>query len=466
MTSLWLAVLIAALLPCAALLSGMLRWPRDFFAAMLFAQAFMYLFLAPTAVAAELPQSSVSRYGYFLWWGLGLFVIPFLLAYRAILAGFERRWQSARIAYRVRTLPSIVFAAGSVVLGAGYLFVALNRNLLYRRLGSDGLATAQLDLSLLELAFYRGFMEFAPFLAIFSLVVLRVARPSQVWLRVLWRASLFFSGAVYGLHVLVNSRVWGVLFVTALAGLVLLTDREVRRIRPERGVLILLLGLIGLYQLQVTENVRERIASGGSALDPANLLIGTRSAVAEDGYTWRLNGVDLMALIADNVEAQGPALGRAWAVPLLLSLDPIVRTSATEQLKRAALTTSKSFLLLQYAGIAQMDYYSCMLSDAYGNFGVAGFLAVALALASICAFVSAGIRLAAGPAILVVSCFALSRVLPFEQEFSALLFGWLKLAPVVLAVILCNPLATPRTSTARRPALFGATTGVPDGAPA
>lgn len=453
------------MLPIAALLSGMLRWPRDFFAALLYAQAFMYLFLAPTIVAAELPESTASRYGYFLWWELGLFVLPFLLWYRLSLAAFERKWR-ARIAYRVRILPSIGFAAGSVMLGVGYLFVALNRNLLYRRLGSDGLATAQLDLPLIELAFYRGFMEFAPFLAIFSLVVLRLAKPPQAWMRGLWRASLFFSGAVYGLHVLVNSRVWGVLFVTSLVGLILLTDREARRIRPERGVLLLLLGLIGLYQLQVTENVREKIASGGSALDPANLLIGTKSSVAEDGYTWRLNGVDLMALIADNVEAQGPAMGRAWAVPLLLSLDPIVRTSATEQLKRAALTTSKSFLLLQYAGIAQMDYYSCMLTDAYGNFGVMGFLAVALVLSTICAFVTVAIRSGAGPAVIVVSCFALSRVLPFEQEFSALLFGWLKLAPVVLVVMLFNPLTAPVRDMARRKVVRNVTGSVQGGVPA
>ena len=76
------------MLPIAALLSGMLRWPRDFFAALLYAQAFMYLFFAPTIVAAELPESTASRYGYFLWWELGLFVIPFLLWYRLSLAAF------------------------------------------------------------------------------------------------------------------------------------------------------------------------------------------------------------------------------------------------------------------------------------------------------------------------------------------------------------------------------------------
>jgi hypothetical protein len=358
MTSLWLAMLIAALLPVAGLLSGLLRWPRDFFAALMFAQALMYLFVAPAVVASELPQSSQNRYGYFLWWGLGLFVVPYLLAYRGAVAGFESRWRE-RATYDVRPLQSVTFAAGSVVLGIGYLVVALSKNLLYRRLGSDGLASAQLDLSLTELAFYRGFMEFAPFLAIFSLIVLRVGDPKAGWIRALWRVSVVFTGSVYGLHILINSRVWGVLFVTSLAGLVLLTDRTARRLRPERAVLILLLGMLGLYQLQVTENVRERIAAGGSALDPANLLIRQNSGVKEDGYSWRLNGVDLMALIADNVEAQGPALGRAWAVPLLLSVDPVIRTDATEELKRAALTTAKSFLLLQYAGML-VHAYRCV----------------------------------------------------------------------------------------------------------
>ena len=440
MTSLWLAVLIAGMMPVAGLLAGVLRWPRDFFASLLYVQALMYLFVAPAVVAADLTQSAQARYGYFLWWGLGLFSIPFVLVYRLILAACERYW-SVRVNLRVRAWPSVAFAAGTLLLGAGYLFVALTRNLLYRRLGSDGLAGAQLDLPLLELAFYRGFMELAPFLSMFSLLVLRVPSPMDASMRTLWRITLFFSAVVYGLHVLVNSRVWGVLFVTSLAGIVLLTGNRSRPHRPERAVLVLLIGLLGLYQLKVTENVRERIASGGNALDPANLLIGQRSSVAEDGYTWRLNGVDLMALIADNVEAQGPALGRAWAVPLLLSMDPVIRTDATEQLKRAALTTSKSFLLLQYAGIAQMDYYSCMLTDAYGNFGVGGFLAVALVLAAVCAFTTACFSGAQRPALMVVSCFALSRVLPFEQEFSALLFGWLKLTPLLLVIIVFNPLS-------------------------
>jgi len=41
---------------------------------------------------------------------------------------------------------------------------------------------------------------------------------------------------------------------------------------------------------------------------------------------------------------------------------------------------------------------------------------------------------------LLLAVFAMTRLLPFEQEFESLLFGWYKLIPFVLAVLLVYPL--------------------------
>jgi hypothetical protein len=444
LTSLWIASAAAAILPVLALLAGVLRWPRDFFLGLLYAQALAYLFVAPTVAAAALPTSTQTRYAFFLWWALPLFCAPCLLCYRWVLARYDRKWCHAR-RFRVRPVPSALFAAGTGVLAVGWLWVALTRNLLYRRLGAEGIASAQLDLSLLEFGLYRAFMEFAPFLAIFALVVLRVGRPAS-WVRALWQFCLLLTGALYGLNVLINSRLAGVLFLASLVGVFLITAPDVRRVRPERAILGLIALLAALYAVRVSENVRDRIASGGSAFDAANLNPAGKIGGGEEGYQLRLNGIDLVALIADNVEAQGPALGQAWAVPLLLQLDPLFRTDLTEQMKRSALTTSKSFLLLQYAGIAEPDYYSCMISDAYGNLGLTGFLLVAIVIAFVCAFATAGVRAAASPAVLLVASFVLSRVLPFEQEFANLLFGWVKLTPLLLLTLLVNPLVRAEAS--------------------
>jgi hypothetical protein len=344
------------------------------------------------------------------------------------------------------------------------LWVALSRNLLYRRLGHVGLAAAQLDLSIAEFAFYRTFMELAPFLAVLFPAALRLGRATP-GTRLLWRAGFAVVGSVYAVNVVVNSRLWAVLFGAAVYGVLTVTAARPRSVRPERAVFAVVAVLLGFYALRVSENVRGRIANGGSAFDPANLLPTAPPEDGDLGVEWRLNGVDLMAMIADRVEAEGPALGRAWAVPLLVSLDPIVRTSLTEQLKRAALTTAKSYLLLAYAGVGLPDYYSCSVSDAYGNLGLAGFVVVAVTLGGLVAYATAGLVSTAAPGGVVLACFVLSRILPFEQEFATLLFGWFKLVPLVGAVLLINPLGRATAPLAARgrlaPALVRAGPALP-----
>jgi len=112
----------------------------------------------------------------------------------------------------------------------------------------------------------------------------------------------------------------------------------------------------------------------------------------------------------------------------------------TEQLKRATLTNAKTFMLLRYAGLALPDYYACMLTDAYGNFGRAGFVLVAAVLGGLAAFVGWGLGTAASPALALLACFWAVRALPFEQEFVSLLTSWVKLLPVLVLVILARPL--------------------------
>lgn len=458
MTLLWLACAVAVSAPLLAWLAGGIRLRRDFFFVVMFGQALVYLFVAPSIAALALSLSQRDRYAYFLWWGLPLFVVPFVGSYIIAVRAWARRAVPAQ-QFTVRVVPSVLFASGSIVLGLGWLLVALTRNLLYRRLGAEGIAAAQLDLPLIEMVLYRGFMEYAPFLAIVSLAVLRLGRPPVAWLQLLWRATLALICLLYGVHVLVNSRLAGVLFLAALVGVSYITAAAPPRVRWERGVLAGVVLLGAAYAVRVSENVRERISAGGSALDVGNLNPVGRIGGGEEGYQLRLNGIDLVALISDNVRSQGPAMGKAWAVPLLLQLDPLFRTAATEQLKRAALTTAKSFLLLQYAGIAEPDYYSCMISDAYGNLGLAGLTAVAIVLALACAAAATGLQGGRSAGMVIVSAFILSRVLPFEQEFASLLFGWIKLSPLVLGVLFFNPLA--RVSDARGPAARPAAPALP-----
>jgi hypothetical protein len=211
---------------------------------------------------------------------------------------------------------------------------------------------------------------------------------------------------------------------------------------------MVVLAVSGLYVLRVVSNVRLAFASGDSIFALENFLpVAARQGQDDDTLRWRLNGVDLIAIISDNVEAQGPAMGTAWAVPFVLSLDPIVRTPFSIAAKSASLTSAKSWLLLRYSGVGKTDYYSCMLTDAYGNFSIYGFLLPALLLGIIFARATAALRWSAKPAAIVIAAFAITRALPFEQEFGSLLYAWLKLVPFVLVALVFYPLRRDRVES-------------------
>jgi hypothetical protein len=242
-------------------------------------------------------------------------------------------------------------------------------------------------------------------------------------------------------YAIVNSRLTALMTLAILYAIVNVTSDGRRRINFGAMVGTVLLAFAGLYTLRVVANVRLSVSNGDGVFALQNFLpIATRPGQLDDTLRWRLNGVDLIAIIADNVEAQGPALGTAWAVPFVLSLDPIVRTPFTVEAKRANLTAAKTWLLLRYGGVAKTDYYSCMLSDAYGNFSVYGFLLAALVLGPILAYSTAALRWSAAPVGLVFAAFAITRIMPFEQEFESILFGWYKLIPFVLVALAVYPL--------------------------
>ena len=118
--------------------------------------------------------------------------------------------------------------------------------------------------------------------------------------------------------------------------------------------------------------------------------------------------------------------------------------AATPALLTAVIGLTRPTLAERFGnwGSVVTDTYSCMLSDAYGNFGNASFLAVGLTLALLMGLATRALHLSRSPARILVAVFVVSRVLPFEQEFASLLFGWWKLVPVVVLVLCVGPLVS------------------------
>ena len=432
----WLPLVCAVALLLGALASGRLSVTDDFFLVFIYSQSLIYIDVAPTLAASNLSYATGERYATLQWTVLLLFQIPLVLVY---LWRRGRHTDATATPMPVDVPRAALLFGGSLALALVYFAIGLRHDLLFRRAGN--VTTGQLELSFIEFALFRSFTEVGTFLIAVQLFVIRRCDPSE---RPRWMtASFALSALAFLVYALINSRMMSVLFLATLYGMYIMTARERVRMRLSVVLAGALAVIAGLYSLRVANNVRQAYGAGDSVFAAANFSpVVVDRGTQSDPWTSRLNGLDLIVLISDNVERTGPAWGRAWAIPFVISLDPIVRTEFTVQAKRVELTTAKSFLLLMYAGIAVPDYYSCMLSDAYGNLGALGFLAAALVLAVVLAWALPRIGGAGTPLSIALALFALTRVLAFEQEFGAVLYGWIKMVPFVLAVMLVFPLRT------------------------
>jgi hypothetical protein len=437
----WDAVVAGTLLVLVPWIWGWVTVRRDWFVAVVTAQMLVYAFLAPAAFASGLDAGMQESYGFVFWEVALAFVPAFWLSYFWWGPRRERDAAPNLEVVPARFIPVVICTAAGAV---AYLAIALSRDLLFRRLGHAGLAQAQLDLPLLELAIYRTFIELGPWMLIVIIFGLQHGRTLSPLARGATRISASLCAFAYGAHALANSRLYSVLFPAFVVGLVVerLAATRLRR-RGQRLAVLTTALVLGLYSTAIVENVRANIDRGGALFDPMVLVPGAIHYSSKDvGAAQRLNGIDLIVKIRPGVEAEGPAYGTAWILPFLVTLDPIVRTELTQRMKGAALTTSKSMLLLRYAGVATEDYYNCVFSDAYGNFAQLGLALAGLVLGAVVGVGARWMRTPRTGAQFLIGSFLIWRALPFEQEFSTLLFGWLKLVPVVWIVVSVRPFAT------------------------
>jgi hypothetical protein len=96
--------------------------------------------------------------------------------------------------------------------------------------------------------------------------------------------------------------------------------------------------------------------------------------------------------------------------------------------------------MVRYTPIVSSDPFNCMLTDAYGNFGLVGFVMVAIVLGVLHALGGAALATPRSAGGLVFGLFALTHAFYFEQEFILLLIAWVKVLPVPAAILLFNPL--------------------------
>ena len=469
MTTLLLSCVAAAGLPVALLAGRWLQLRRDFLLLAVYLQGWLYVHVGPSLYARTHASVPLDAYRSFALAALPLFDAALLAAY--VLAFGLRRARvpfapPERLELSGRRFKLLVFAL--LAFSLTFWCVAWSYGLMYRRIGVNSLVVGQLKLPFASFVVYRLYIEGLRYVIAVVVLGLVLSGRRPGWLSSAAAVLVLLSAYVY---LVINSRID--LALNLLIGLAIWCFfwRGRGRFWPRLAGGCVVAALLLLYSISTTERIRVGMARSwtvdwrafvpGMSLEEraiAPVMVpktGPVEKAAEDAavsrlillaapkemsMSLRLNGLDLMARMRPALAARGYAWGRAWEVPAALVFLPVINPRKARAYKMRWDLAAKSYLMREYTDIEGLDYVSCMLTDAYGNFGPAGILAVGLFLGAACGLAVRVMAAAPRAALVLVALFAVCHIFQFEQEFISALLFWVKKLPLLFGVLLIAPL--------------------------
>ena len=406
-------------------------------ALVVFAQAAIYLFVAPVAVTVM--DGTWDDYV----WIMIQFFIFFCVPLATILALMVRRNPLPISKVEVDDRRLALLALFSIGFELAYWHTIFSVDLITRRIGTEVIAEAFAALSFPQLLIIRLHDTVVIAMpALLLLVCLRAVRSSQ---RIAGWCLFALAIASFAAHTLLNSRLQFVL------GLLLLAAVLFQIVKVELKATAIIRGLLAciavLYALTVISNLRNVVATDGeltfAALDPISLsddpALQTASALFAREWIHRLDCADLVQRMNDSLETEGFEWGRAWYYPVFMLYGAFSDPEKYEYLKRDAMTTAKAYLIERHTDLDLRDYYSCALSDAYANFWVFGYLIAAIYFGIAVTLVHRALS-SRSPVAFIVGILAFAHVSAFELELITHLVGWVRVIPVAAVLLAINPI--------------------------
>ena len=443
--------LVATVLPLVALAVRRISWRADVFFLVFYVQVVAYIFGAPTAYAIgalrEQPELA-QLYLLMQLMVLFLFCIPMLTVYLLLRRPevMERPVVTAKPpAWRFYLF--LIFCVGYTVAD---VVVLTKTGLLFRRIGTETLAAALGALPSYVFLLVRIYDRMQlPMLALMMVVALQTT--NRMRRRMAYGALAICLALVLGVAAL-NSRSLIVLTLGELVCFFITFKKDVH-ISPRLVGRMVVIGLLALYLINVAMTVREAGFAAENVLvyfKPSlkiSLAAENDSSIAE-----RLNGVDLIAQITPAAWKDNYAKGKAWVPGVVASLGPLVSPELARRYKEELATNAKVYLLRWYAHRDEADYFSCAITDVYGNLGPPGVLFAGVFYGFVFAY---AVRWVAQPKRgwhLVLAIFAIQIYIFFEADFIAGFVGWLSFLPSIVPLLVLSPLTIvrrPRASVGR-----------------
>lgn len=457
------ASMISAIIPLYALRRRRLNFKRDSIFIFFWFQTWIYLHLIPTlnvmfpeSTFAFPPQFEEIRAIRFTAENVDLYAILAVLV--LILFYFPLRYVYLRLTNRA-TDPApaapgffCISPFRLVLLGGMYsLFSLFCLHIAWQTgffssyagvMNAEMMLTGQVSSG--QYYFYRLYLLSVFFLTIVvtlaAVEYTRGQRRNGAWL--IW---LVIAPGVACLAAWIISRSRSLLVMVLALLAVVLIRRDHLRIRRRilfRGVMII---VMAVYLFSVIVKLR------GVILEPevtteqvlatfnpfSNRQFSDFSFISDCGM--RLDGLELMVLATPRMLERGLHLGQEYLFSMISPLVNFIPGLKNKLLVERGIIDFKVLFMTEYTDITLPDYLSVALTDLYAVLGPFAFVLAAVVYAWLLNLVGRLLAPGRRGISVVAAVFILSQVFFFETASAALLFGWTRLLPALMAVLLLNP---------------------------
>jgi hypothetical protein len=434
------AVLVVAVPAMILLFQPILRLDlkRDGLFLFFLLEAWVYLFVAPTVHVREYAEGRQWLSFQLQVMCFTMFITPAVLTYanRAHrVAGVDDWTLTERLDANALSTLAIGVAFCAICLGG--FAIAFQRGLLIRRVGPT-LPLVLAQLSSLEFLVYRTF----DYYAIFFVAILYFAKdaPRGVMMRLALQLTFAVCAISYFAYSFINTRLGSLLGVALLVCFRFLKEPSAARVRRVTLTYGPIAVLFGLWSIRVVENVRDDPLGASSIvsyLNPFRERVGPNDTPLSE----RLDGLDFMVEFTPEARKQGYAKGAAWEIPFIVTFGQVFAPDRAQAMKEDFVTQAENFFLANYTTIwnPTLDVISCYVTDLYGNFGPVGLLFAGLTAGLTFAWILRVLRHTRSSFMMAFAILVLTRMLSFETEFSSIVLGLFKAAPVLILVLVIPP---------------------------
>ena len=336
------------------------------------------------------------------------FLLPLLISYLALSRG-----RSCRLSVEVRMVRFRIFAYLLFTCALFFIYITVEGNVFFRRIGHKGLAANSLNMPIFWLAFSRLFSETSIFITMVIHVVLLHSGRRHSKITRFCILGYFLTVLTF---ILINSRMHALVLllshfcISAMHG----DKKKVYRAVPK-------LTALAFAAIVVVLVSRATLAEGQASASSLLSIVNSGASTTE-----RLNGSDILVDLHEDIAQKGLMHGAAWKNSIMVYYYMIFDTAKYFWLKDNMRTTPKVTIYEHYRGEHIIDRPSSIIADVYVNFGALGLILSGVIVGALLSYVRFGLNNTTSTFTFLSSLYLIPLLFQFEKEFISLIIMLLK----------------------------------------